>query len=143
MRLFIMIGLILFNVKAYGCSCAIMEADSIMANSDVVFIGAPLENSTLTGVVDPEFPSQRENRTPFYVTKSYKNLTVDTIDLYSSMPDGANCGIEFINDNGVYVVAGYQDPNSKKYYTSVCDIGHLGDQAILDLVLELEKISKN
>ena len=140
--LLIVASLVLSTSTALACSCAMMTAESIIKNSDIVFLGGAESDSKLTGVVNPEFPSQKENKTTFYITKAYKNLSSASIDLYGSKPDGSNCGIEFKNDNGVYIVSAYLDPSSKKYFTSVCDVGHLGDESMLQMLLDLEKISR-
>lgn len=141
---FIMVGILSFltATSALACSCAMMTADQLMQSSDVVFIGVLAGNSVLTGTVDSEFPTEMENKTPFYVTKAYKNATArKTMDVYSTKGNGANCGVDFQNDNGVYVISAFEDSNSGKLITSSCNLGYLGNDYILDLVKDLNKLT--
>ena len=142
----LLIGLvtIMTTTSAIACSCAMLTADKLLETSDTVFVGVPAGDSVLTGEVDSEWPTEMENKTPFYITKGYKNAKNNmTMDLFSTKGNGANCGINFQSDNGVYVVSAYKDPITGKLMTSSCNIAYLGSTYAIDLVKNLEELTNS
>lgn len=120
-RLFAFVFALTASAGALACSCdSDMWSSSSQARAsvDAIFIGVPASDSEVINGM---------NRTTFSVLSNLKSTNYKTVQLYTRVPSGANCGMGFYRDGGVMVVlAGRQNG---RYSATSCGIRALSSSS--------------
>lgn len=128
----------LFSLSAFACSCAEFPNAEVLLQSDSpVFLGIP-EKSVQIGEGDEWGPVMQ---TRFTVVRAYKNVSGAQIDVLSTKDNGANCGVHFKGNDGLYLITTFGGPN--RAGTSGCGIAYVSsdNEYMLKLLSELSLLS--
>ena len=137
MKFFALALFALSTSTAMACSCQRWgTAQEMLKRHSEAFIAIAESDSVEIGV-STEPSEGKLYRTKFSVVRDYKRRN-KTVEVVSFENNGANCGITFKKDDGVWLL--FADKYSGKLNVSGCTVGSATDEGIHPLVRGLNKL---
>lgn len=144
MKLLITLSLLFTSTLSLACSCALMSAQDLLKNSDVVFLATAKEDSqAFQRTINDDWLGGTAMTTTFNIIADYKNTGFGEVSIISPVDYGANCGIEFKKNDGVILVSANENPSTKEMVTSSCAVAWLNTPETYNLLLELESLNSS
>lgn len=145
MKLIITILLPIISLSsAIACTCANQTPEEMLLNSDAVILAISNNDSiTIAREMSDEedWVGEIGVYTEFEVVSDYKNTELKSINVISPLEE-ERCGINFKKDDLV-ILSTMRHPTTFEMVTSTCSVSRLDNPEAYNLLIELEKLSKN
>lgn len=136
--LLVLIVFLLSCQTASACSCAEWtSAKDMLSSSAEVVLAIPLEDSVETGGGNP---GMELLTTKFAVLRDFKNGKKKEIEFLSIRNNGANCGVHFKKNSGIFLL--FADGDDGILEISSCSVGYVSpeDARMISFLKELSSL---
>lgn len=144
MKILIILSFLLGSSLSLACTCALLSAESMLRDADIVFLGIAKDDShAIERASTDDWLGATAMTTSFNIIADYKNTGFGEANVISPVNYGANCGIEFKKQDGVVLVTASQNPDTKEMVTSSCSVAWLDSPETYSLIMELEALNSS